>query len=179
MWKRLGNMEKVSNMIQYDPIWSNTRAIGVPQLPLIHPTAMVSTEIPPGNHRGARDQMVPIAEMMQCWASTYRKVHCPASGGGLTSEGMGLGKICGKPMIFQWNIRFSGHFRFQVLMEPLMVGKWGSRELWVVIIPYVNKLVSSPFHNQSSVLRYFNGSNSIVVSLVNEHVANYDPEVCW
>ena len=175
MWKSLGKIWK-----RY-PIWSNTRAIGVPQ-PLIHPTAMVSTEIPPGNHRGARaarDQMVPIAEMMQCWASTYRKVHCPASGGGLTSEGMGLGKICGKPMIFQWNIRVSGHFRFQVFMKPLMVWKWGSRELWVVIIPYVNKLVSSPFHNQSSVLRYFNGSNSIVVSLVNEHVANYDPEVCW
>ena len=73
MEKPRKNMEKVSNMIQYDPI---QEPFGVPQ-PLIHPTAMVSTEIPPGNHRGARDQMVPIAEMMQCWASTYRKVPLP------------------------------------------------------------------------------------------------------
>ena len=86
---------------------------GLPQLP--SPTsAMVSTEIPPGNHRGARDQMDTkniqkplgiMAEMRKCLemqgfnrnspTKTWHQrdlgiTHAPASGGGLTSNGKGL-----------------------------------------------------------------------------------------
>ena len=95
-------------------------------------------------------------------------------------DGFSGWKPAGFPWIFQWNSKgfpAVSHFNFSWIQ---FIDGWEMRIPWIMACHY-------PLYEQAGFKlpyfrtnhRYLNCPNSIGVSLENERVANYYPEVCW